>query len=332
VPAALRCCVIGATGEWYRQVHHPSLERLVRAGRVTLAAASSRSESGRELVRSMGFARSCADAGEMLDRERPDYAVLCMAPRPMAELAGLVLERRVPLFMEKPAGHDLAAGRALAAVAERAGMSCMVAYNRRHCPLLVRAKELLAGRAVSQAVCEFLRNDVSAPARMLGSALHSVDALRFLLGEVAEFRGLGSAARYFDGKMVAASFCLGFAGGAAGSFTFNVRAGRSHERYRLFAGNWTVSVSLPPPGRFDDAWRLEVEEGGRVVESLSAADLPEERRCAGYAHGFWREHEHFVECLERSVRPEPGIAEGLASMELAQAMLEAVAPAEQLAR
>jgi predicted dehydrogenase len=166
----------------------------------------------------------------------------------------------------------------------------------------------------------------------MGSALHAIDALRFLMGEVREFRGLGSAARYFDGKMVAASFALGFASGAAGTFTFNVRAGRSYERYRIFAENWTVNISQSSPGKFDESWWLEAEEGNRTVERIAGEDLTAERRCGQYAHGFWREHEYFAECLERNERPSPDVADGAVSMDLAQRMLESVAPDGQVAR
>jgi predicted dehydrogenase len=325
----LRCCAIGGTGKWFRAVHLPSLERLVEAGQVELAGACSRSEEGRAALAADGYAKVYAGVGEMLDAEKPDYAVLSMASRPMAETAVDVLERGVPLLMEKPAGPSPAVARRVAAAAGKGGAPHMVAYNRRFITLLERARELVEERGgVSQAVCEFLRNDVSAPRRMMGSSLHSIDALRHVLGEVSGFSGAASSTRYFDGKAVAASFHLSFESGIVGSFTFNVRAGRSYERYRIFAENWTVTVSLPPPGRFDDRWWLRVEEGNETTESVTVDDLPEAERNGPCTHGFWREHEYFVECLRRGERPFPDVADGIRSMELARAMLEAVAPAQ----
>jgi predicted dehydrogenase len=324
----LRCCAIGATGKWFGAVHAPSLERLVDAGEVELVAAASRSEEGRaRITGELGFARAHVDVEEMLDAEQPDYVVISMASRPMGEMAERIFERGVPLLMEKPVGHCVAAARRIAAAAERSGAPHMVAFNRRHNPLLGRVRELIGERGgLSQISCEFLRHDVSAPLRLMGSSLHSIDALRYLAGEVREFSGAGSATRYFDGKMLAASFHLSFAGGAVGSFTFNVRAGRSYERYRIFAENWTATVSLPSPGKFDDRWWLRVEDGDREVETRTVEDLPPEERNGPCIHGFWREHQHFVECLRSGRRPRPEVAEGVTSMELAQAMLESVAP------
>jgi predicted dehydrogenase len=324
----LRCCAIGATGKWFRSVHRPSLARLVEAGRVEMAAACSRSEEGRAaLTAEYGYARAYADVDEMLDAEKPDYVVLSMASRPMSEMALRLFERKIPLLMEKPAGHNVEAGRRLAGAAAASGVPHLVAYNRRFNPLLNRVKELVSERGgLSQVSCEFLRHDVVAPRRLMGSSLHSIDALRYLAGEVREFGGAGSAARYFDGKMVAASFHLTFESGVAGSFTFNVRAGRSYERYRLFAENWTATVSLPSPGKYDDRWWLRVEDGDREVEKLTTEDLPPEERNGPCAHGFWREHEYFVDCLRRGERPRPDVADGVRSMELSQALLESVAP------
>lgn len=324
----LRCCAVGATGGWFGSVHAPSLARLAESGRVRLAAACSRSEEGRALItKKLGFARAYAGAEEMLEAEKPDYVILSMKARPMGEMALKVLERGVPLLMEKPAGHTLAAARRIAEVAARSGAPHMVAYNRRYNPLLLRVKELMAERGgVSQAVCEFLRNDVVAPSRFMGSSLHAVDALRWLLGEVRDFKGVASAARYFDRKMVAASFALAFESGVAGSFTFNVRAGRSYERYRVLAENWTATVSLPTPGKFDGRWWLRVEADDGPVELVTIEGLTACERNGPCVHGFWREHEHFVECLERGERPAPEAADGVRSMELAQRMLESVAP------
>ncbi len=324
----LRCCAIGATGNWFKSVHQPSLDRLVQAGRIELSAAASRSEEGRrQLTAEAGYARAYADAGEMLDTEKPDYAMLSMAVAPMTEMTLEVLKRRIPLLVEKPTGNSPAVARRVQAAAEEAGGPHLVAYNRRFNPLLLRVKQLVEERGgLSHVACEFLRNNVSAPRRLMGSALHSIDALRYLAGEITEHHGVASGARYFDEKMIAASFSLGFENGIAGSFTFNVRAGRSYERYRLFAENWTATVSLPSPGKYDSRWWLRVEEDNNTVELVEIENLPAEERNGAHIHGFWREHEYFVDCLESGREPSPGFADSVASMELAQKMLESVAP------
>jgi len=329
---ALRCCVIGATGNWYRNIHHPSLVRLVDAGRVRLAAASSRSADGQKALREMGFGQVYADADEMLAAEQPDYVVLSMAVQPMAEMAIRVFDRKIPLFMEKPAGNNVATAERVRQAAERAGVPHLVAYNRRFNPLILRARELIAGRRVSQVMCDWLRNDTVAPSRLMGSSLHALDALRFLLGEVRDFCGVRAEIQYFDKKMVAASLALRFESGVVGSFTFNVRAGCSYECYSIFAENWTVSISQAAPGKFDETWWLKVEEDNRTVESITADDLTPEQRCGQYAHGFWREHEYFVECLNNGSKHLPDVADGIISMDLAQRMLKAVAPKGQVAK
>ncbi len=326
----LRACVIGATGGWYKFAHHPSLQRL--SDRVELAAASSRSSEGRDVLTSqMGFERAYGDVDEMLDKEKPDFALVCLGVGGLVEMGCKVIERGIPLIMEKPVGRSVAEGRQMLEVVEKAGVPHMVAWNRRFNPLLLRVKELMAERGgVSQITCEFLRNDVKAPTWIMGSSVHSIDAMRFLGGDVKSFVGAGSATRYFDERMTAASFALSFESGVIGSFTFNVRAGRSYERYRIMGENWTATVSLGPPGAFDDRWWMTVETDNRETEYVRIANLEKPQICPGYTNGFWGENEHFVECIESGRTPFPDVAESIRSMELGQKMLEAVAPPEQL--
>jgi len=325
----LRACVIGCTGGWYQFAHHPSLERLKDG--VRLVAASSRdAERRKDITARMGFERAYADIDEMLDKEKPDYVVVCVGPGSLAEMACKVLERKIPLIMEKPVGRSIEEGHQVRAAAEQAGVPVLVAFNRRFNPLLLRAKALAEERGgVSQVVCEFFRNDVRAPTWIMGSSVHSIDALRFLGGEVASFTGLGSRVQYFDEKMVAASFALLFESGATGSFTFNVRVGRSYERYRIIAENWHATISLGPPGAFDDRWWMTIETGNREIEHVRLQNLEKAQRCPGYTNGFWGEHEYFVECLLAGEMPRYDVADAVRSMELGQEMLLAVAPPGQ---
>jgi predicted dehydrogenase len=325
----LRCCVIGCTGGWYQKVHHPSLQRL--EGRVRLVAGTSRDPDRRNRITAdLGFEKAYADIDEMLDAERPDFVFISVKHTETAGMACRVLERKIPVLMEKPVGSSPAEGRRVLEAARVAGVPNMVAFNRRHNPLLVRAKRLAAERGgVSQYVLTWQRHDVVAPHAMMGSTLHMIDTTRFLAGEVASFSGAGSATRYFDRAMVASSFHLSFEDGTVGTLAHNVRAGRACEVYQVLAENWSATVSVPPPGRFDTRWWMRVDDGDRVVEHMTVDRLPREQRNALYTQGFWRESEHFAECLEKGEEPTPTVADGVRSMELAQRLLEAVAPPEQ---
>jgi len=327
----LRCCVIGCTGKWYQNIHHPSLLRL--ADRVQLVAATSRDPQQRERITAeMGFDTAYADIDQMLDTERPDFVFISVKHTETPKMALKALERKLPVMMEKPVAANLADARRVQAAAEQAGVPNMVAFNRRYNPFLVRAKQLAEQRGgISQYVGEWMRHDVVAPSAMMGSALHMVDALRFLGGDVASFSGAGSATRYFDQAMTASSFHLSFESGAVGTVSHNVRTGRAYERYRIHAENWTVTVSNPPPGRFDGRMFLEVEAGDRLIERITLDVLEPAQRCAHYTQGFWQEHEHFVDCLISGKTPAPGVAEAVKSQQLAQDLLEAVAPPGQMA-
>jgi predicted dehydrogenase len=152
---------------------------------------------------------------------------------------------------------------------------------------------------------------------------HAADALRFLAGDIAAVSVMPGTMHYFDNAAVAWSWHLKFASGAAGALVHNVRAGRAHERYRIFAENWTVTVSLASPMVFDERLFLEVESGGKLVERIGPESFPPEQRTAAWLQGYQGETEHFVECLERGRLPEPDVAEAVRSLELDDEMLRA---------
>jgi predicted dehydrogenase len=319
-----RVCVVGATGGWFQKVHHPALLRL--AGRVKLAAASARQPEGQALVTGkLGFEHAYVDYEEMIEKEKPDFVFLSVADTSTAEMACRILEHKIPLLMEKPVGRNVEDGLRVRAMADAAGVPVMVAFNRRFTPFILRAKQLAAERGnISQYVCEWLRHDVKSPKELMGSALHCIDTLRFLAGDLASFSGVPSATQYFDKALIASSFYLTFKSGAVGTLTHNIRAGRAYERYRIIAENWMVTISQPSPGIFDDRLSFEVEADGKVVERILHTDIPEDQRSEGYSQGFWRESEYFVECLEKGRRPSPDVAEAVRSMELAEEMLQRV--------
>jgi predicted dehydrogenase len=302
--------------------------------RIRLVAATSREPQKRERITgAMGFDKAYADVDEMLDNERPDLVFLCVGQGHAADFACRVLKRGLPLVMEKPVGRGPAEGRRVADAARDADVPNMVLFNRRFNPLLVRARHIAAERGahtVAQYRFDWHRCDVAAPRSMMGSALHMIDAIRFLAGDVTSLNGVGSPVRYFDGAMTASCFLLNFENGAIGSFAHSVRSGRAYEQYRVIGENWTVAVSIPPPSRDDSRWWLQLEEADHIVERIDTDRLDRSRRHMLWKQGFAQETEHFVECLEQDRRPKPDIPEAVRSMELAQEFLRAVAPPEQV--
>ena len=105
----MRLCQIGC-GEHSRVAHGPSQRRLVAEQRDLLLAGccdieGTRAESFRA---EFGYARAYTDPVAMLDAERPDAVVVVVPVERAVEVGSLVLERGVPLLLEKPPGSTVA--------------------------------------------------------------------------------------------------------------------------------------------------------------------------------------------------------------------------------
>lgn len=88
-------------------------------------------------------ARWYGSAGELLERERPDFVDICTPPGTHAALIGEALERGTHVLCEKPLVSslpDLATVRRLAARADRV---LFTVHNWRHAPILRHAHQLI---------------------------------------------------------------------------------------------------------------------------------------------------------------------------------------------
>lgn len=179
----MRICLFGAGN--IAEAHVLAL----RAAGATVTAVCTRGDSGQRLADAHGL-RHYTDGARMLDQERPDGACLLTQPAAYAELLDLLAARGTPVLIEKPAGYDSAHGRALRA---HLPPLAMVAHNRRFYANLGHAREQI-GEAPLTAhffVCERARDFRQRPQAdrdrwHVMNAVHGLDTLRFLFGEVVE--------------------------------------------------------------------------------------------------------------------------------------------------
>ncbi|MDQ0467691.1 Gfo/Idh/MocA family protein [Labrys wisconsinensis] len=143
---------------------------------------------------------------------RADAAVVA-APNALHLAVGLAcLEHGLPVLVEKPLADTAAAATAFAAAARRSGVPVLVGFYRRHGAVLQEARRRIAagdlGRIVTASLrLVFLKPDVYfEPAwrrspgggPLLINAIHDIDALRYLLGEMTGVQAvLANAARGF---------------------------------------------------------------------------------------------------------------------------------------
>lgn len=177
--------------------------------------------------------KAYADYREMLEREKPD-GVIIATPNALHVPAGLAcVERRVPMLVEKPIADTVAASTELVAAAERARVALLVGHHRRYNPILEKAREVVQGGGIGRLTAVAALWLLQKPADyfdvawrrepgggpLLINAIHDIDDLRFVCGEIEEVRAiLSNAARKFPVEDSAA-IALRFASGALGTLT-----------------------------------------------------------------------------------------------------------------
>jgi len=151
-----------------------------------------------------------ADYLEMLREVRPDVVHVCTPHHLHASVAADCLERGVNVIVEKPLAHTAAEGRRLTEVAERNDAKIGVCFQNRYNATSQAMHELLDGGTLGQVIGasatvmwhrdgSYYRNRPwrgtwaeGGGGLMMNQAIHTVDLLQWLVGDVAKVEGHAS--------------------------------------------------------------------------------------------------------------------------------------------
>lgn len=146
---------------------------------------------------------------ELIEKEKPEGAIIA-TPNELHVSIGIdFMKAGIPILMEKPIANTVEEGMELIKASEETGVPILVGHHRRHHPFIKKAKEIISqgglGRIVMvnvnyclmkpQSYFEAawrLRPGVGGP--LLINAIHEVDLLRHLFGEIASVSALSSSA------------------------------------------------------------------------------------------------------------------------------------------
>jgi len=316
-----RICQIGC-GEHARVAHGPSQRRcaaersdLILAGCCDLDR--ERSESFR---RDFGYERAFTDPAAMLDAERPDAVVVVVPVERTVAVGSLVLERGLPLLLEKPPGETVAEVDRLIAAAERGGrlVPHQVAFNRRFAPLVRELRRRIEEAPPLQHVhYEMTRVERRDP-DFSTTAIHGLDVVRYLAGcdyVEARFRhrelpelGKGVANILVDAVM---------ASGATAHLAFSPVAGVLVERASAHVHGHSLFLHVPMWSGVDSPGRLWHYSGGRLAAEL-AGDAVGDGTALFELGGFYRETVAFLDAVAGGHAPSPSLREARQSVEIAE--------------
>jgi predicted dehydrogenase len=260
----------------------------------------------------------------MLEEERPDAVVVVVPIERTVRVAALVLERGIPLLLEKPPGTTVAEVDRLIAAAERDGRPVphQVAFNRRFAPLVRELRRRIeAGPPLQHLHYEMTRVERRDP-DFSTTAIHGLDAVRYLAGAdyaQARFRyrdlpelGPGVADILVDAVMTT---------GTTAHLAFCPVAGALVERATAHAHGHTLFAHVPMWGGPDSPGRLWHFAGGSIVADVHGDQLGDGTALFELG-GFYAETAAFLDALAQGRPPSPSFSESRQSVEMAQHVRE----------
>ncbi|MCW5654367.1 Gfo/Idh/MocA family oxidoreductase [Hydrogenophaga sp.] len=206
------------------------IERMLRHPDVSVAAIADPTPAARTLAESLGLAWF-ADHRELLEKSPARAAIVATPNHTHADVGIHCIERGLPVLMEKPVADTVENAERLCQAGERAGVPIMVGHQRRHNPIIQRARALVnegvLGRPVSvNGMATWLKPDSyfelawrreKGGGPVLINLIHDLDLLRFLVGEIDSVQAItSSAVRGYEVEDTAAVL-LRFANGALGT-------------------------------------------------------------------------------------------------------------------
>jgi predicted dehydrogenase len=285
-----------------------------------------------------GADRGHGDYRRMLAEDGLDAVFVSVAPEEQAAITEACLEAGAHVFVEKPLGLDEAEARRVADTADRCGRSVTVGFMKRHAPAYRRLAALMADEAAFGRVVSFhgffafspwtdtLRDDTYLK---LG-AIHVVDLVRWLFGDVAEVTGF----RNSRGADIGMAATLRFRSGVIGNLTLAGVPAWSREQEELtvtglrgFARvanltELTYHHAHPSDGGVAvDPWR-DLGQETVVARSVNSPASGGEQDL--HLRGFVAEVRHFLDTVLHGTPSDASAADNVGTMALCDTLLRAL--------
>jgi predicted dehydrogenase len=276
-------------------------------GQIELSALCDlRREHAEKMAAQYGFACVFEDLEEMLRKVRPDGCV-AVTPIPATwAVAARVIKAGVPLLMEKPPGATASEARQIVELVRHTQAHVMVSMNRRFDPALRAALTWWGDRPLRYVRATIVRVNRREPEFFYGTAIHPLDTLREIAGNVSEVQ---VRERSEDGVRWY-TVALEFRRGSAGVLEVLPTAGSMAECYELFGPRCRALVRVGGPDTGEvNCW----EDGELVVAGNPALGEP-----AYVRNGAYDETVAFIRSLDEGQTAHPTPAEILQSVELCE--------------
>ena len=306
----IRLALIGAGG-MANSVHYPSLAEfpdVEMTGICDLMEKKLKTTADKFHIE-----KTFTDYKKMLDEIEPGAVYVLMPPHHLYDLVIECLNRKLNVFIEKPPGITTEQTKNMARLAEKKNCLTMVGFQRRFCPIIVEARKKVEERgSIIQCAARFMKNYFAgayyngASDILTCDAIHSVDTLRWMSGEVKKI--VSSVRNLYAEYDNSFNALLEFENGAVGMLITNWVVGKRIFSVEMHAKG--ISAFAEP----DDKAVIykDNEEKGEVLLTQEVAKSKEMYKYAG----FFAENRHFIDCLKEGKQPMTNLTDSVKTMEL----------------
>lgn len=196
----LRLAIVGTGG-----IARYHLNNLKRMGGTEIAGLCDVELPRAEALAKEFGGRAYAGVDPLLDTEKPDALLVCTPPFVRLAPIQSACARKIPLFCEKPPAFSLEDAAQVQAALDASGVLHSVGFMYRHKETTDRARELLEGQTVLAIQSTFVNGPLLSPdfpawfklqeksgGPLLDQAIHLLDLLRYLFGDLETIFALGS--------------------------------------------------------------------------------------------------------------------------------------------
>jgi virulence factor len=306
----VRLALIGAGG-MANSVHYPSLAEMDDVELVALCDLVE--DKLHSTADKFGIEKRYNDYQKMLEETAPDGVYVLMPPHHLFDLVIHCLKQKLHVFIEKPPGITAEQTRQMANLAEQQGCLTMTGFNRRFIPAMRMCREKVREVGMlNQCVATFYKYHTAGPYYdgaidvLSCDAVHAVDALRFMGGDVTKVASsISSLGREFDTRFTA---LMEFESGAAGVLLANWQAGAREHTFEMHAAGISCFIDANDQVVINRDDKRKAE----VFTPQEAAGSEENR----VFYGFFHQSRHFVDCIKINQEPETCFRDAVKTMEL----------------
>jgi myo-inositol 2-dehydrogenase/D-chiro-inositol 1-dehydrogenase len=274
------------------------------------------------------LARQCGSQVGEVDRVFDDRSigvvVIASSTDTHAELIERAASSGKAIFCEKPVDLSLARARMCAAAVERAGVPCLIGFQRRHDPTFAAAKARLeAGEIGNPEMLIITSRDPGAPPleylKRSGGIfkdmlIHDFDVFRWILGDDAE--SVHATGSVLTDPIVAsaddidcAAVTIRTSGGRLCQINTSRRAAYGYDqRFEILGAKGMLQAGNHRPTEVA-AW----------TSASVSCDKPEHFFLERYRAAYANEMAHFFEAIAKGTPLRTTIADGVAALALAEA-------------